>query len=166
MKKLDAKGMKFLWLIHIILMVAWMGAILCYLLILLSVNKAGESAVYGAYASIHAIDLYLIRNGALGLVLTGILYGVFTNWGFFRYKWVTIKWVTMILQIVLGAVYLGSHLDANIKMIEASTGRILSNPEFIRNQNTLIVGCIVQLTILLFVILISKFKPWSKKIQR
>lgn len=56
-----------------------MGGISSYLFILLSINMSGESAVIGAYISIHAIDLHLIRNGAVGLVLTGLIYGISTN---------------------------------------------------------------------------------------
>lgn len=163
MKKLGARGMKVLWLFHIIFMVVWMGGIISYLSILLAVNKMGEGGVYGAYSSIHAIDIYLIRNGALGLLVTGILYSVLTKWGFFKHRWITVKWIVMLFQIVLGAVYLGSRLDANMLMVKESTNGILSNPNFIKNHNTVIMGCAVQISILVFIIIISKLKPWARR---
>ena len=48
------------------------------------------------------IDDYLIIVGAVGCVLTGILYGLFTNWGFFRHRWITIKWLLTVLMVAMG----------------------------------------------------------------
>lgn len=39
--------------------------------------------------------------------MTGLIYGLFTNWFFFKHRWVTAKWILTILAIFSGTFMLG-----------------------------------------------------------
>lgn len=48
--------------------------------------------------SVHAqtlkfLDDYMVIVGANGCLLTGLVYSIFTNFGFVKFRWVTIKWL-------------------------------------------------------------------------
>ena len=48
--------------------------------------------LYGINLSMKLIDDFVIIPGGVGSLLTGLLYSIFTNWGWFKHKWVTTKW--------------------------------------------------------------------------
>lgn len=39
------------------------------------------------------IDYAIVIPGAILAVATGIIYGIFTKWGFFKHRWITVKWI-------------------------------------------------------------------------
>ncbi len=39
------------------------------------------------------IDKFFLIHGGIGIVLTALIYSIFTKWGFFKVKWVGVKWV-------------------------------------------------------------------------
>ena len=111
------------------------------------------------------IDYVFVIPGAICAVITGIIYGIKTNWGFFKYKWITVKWIIGILVIIMGTFVLHPiALD------------ILSNTEFLPEKNykiflkdwyseivTLQIMASIQAVALLFLIVVSVYKPWMKK---
>ena len=116
MKPLSLQSTRILWLIHIIAMIAWVGGIAANLLLQAVTVPLGEHALLGVYNSIHTIDVYIIRNGALGLLLTGFFYGVTTNWGFFKFRWIAVKWILFIMQMGFGIFYIGKLTELNYKI--------------------------------------------------
>jgi len=52
----------------------------------------------------------LILPAALLTVIVGLLYGACTPWGFFRFRWVTAKWVLTLAALLLAC--LGALWDA------------------------------------------------------
>ena len=49
------------------------------------------------------IDKFFLIPGGIGIVLTALVYSIFTKWEFFKVKWVGVKWV---LTVVLGLIYI------------------------------------------------------------
>ena len=75
---------------------------------ILIVNNMPADTVCGSksYSSVlKIIDDWLIIGGANGCLLTGILYAAFTMWGFFRYIWMTIKWILTAFMIATGTFF-------------------------------------------------------------
>lgn len=65
--------------------------------------KAGEGAgLYGINLSMKFVDDWIIIPGAMGSLLTGVLYTVFTRWGWFKHRWITVKWAITIFGILFG----------------------------------------------------------------
>ena len=48
------------------------------------------------------IDDIVVIPGAILTVVTGVIYGMFTNWGFFKHKWIIVKWILGITIIIVG----------------------------------------------------------------
>ena len=51
------------------------------------VNAANDGELYGVLSMMHYVDLFIIIPGAIGCLLTGIIYSAWTNWGWFRHRW-------------------------------------------------------------------------------
>ncbi|MGG6311356.1 hypothetical protein [Paenibacillus macerans] len=43
---------------------------------------------YLTYKSLILISDHVVRYGAVGTLVVGFVYGFFTNWGFFKHRWV------------------------------------------------------------------------------
>ena len=49
--------------------------------------------------------VYSVKYGAQGIILLGLTYGFFTPWGFFKQRWLTVKWILFTIQTIVISVY-------------------------------------------------------------
>lgn len=163
MKKLGAGGMKWLKILHIISVALWFGGIISLIALRSGLDLSSFDEVYATYNSMRLIDETLIRNGAQGILLTSIVYSIWTNWGFFKHRWVAVKWVVFIAQMVLGIAFLNVWVGGNVALLISEKSAALSNPIFLHNHLLIQYGTISQVILIVFLICISVLKPWKKK---
>jgi hypothetical protein len=163
MKKLGSNGTKWLKILHIISVTLWLGGITSLLALTLGLQLSDFEEVNAAYRSMKIIDTILVRNGAQGILLTSIIYSIWTNWGFFKHKWVAVKWVAFIAQMIFGIIFLSKWTEANIALLEVEKGMALINPIFMQNHLIRQTGIIIQIAIIVILICISVIKPWRSK---
>ena len=96
-------------------------------------------------------------------MLTGIAYGIWSKWGFFKHQWITVKWVLTIGLATLGGVALGKWVNGNVYSIEGINEYIATRVEFNRNVELTIFWGTFKLLSLLFVLWVSIMKPWKQK---
>ncbi len=134
MKKLSAKGMKALKVVHLLCAIAWFGSAISMNLLRHLVVVKDAAGMYWMAEILEAIDMKILVPGAVGCLLTGIVYGIFTNWGFFKHRWLTVKWVLTLFMILFGTFYMGPLVKENVLIGKAiiegtvmwrSTGRML-----------------------------------------
>jgi hypothetical protein len=105
----------------------------------------------------------VVIPGAIGSLLTGLIYSIFTQWGFFKHNWLTFKWIVTLTAILFGTFFLGPWETA---MMEIS-GKIgiasISDPAYIYNQQMNLMFGTVQVTVLCITIFVSILKPWKSK---
>ena len=162
--KLSAQGMKLLKVFHLIFILMWTIGVVIMSILNWKSEEFLPKFIYNQEMSLF-IDYVFVIPGAICAVITGIIYGIKTNWGFFKYKWITVKWVLGILVIIIGTFVLHPiALD------------ILYNSEYLPEENyttfltdwrpdivTLQVLATIQAIALIFLIVVSVYKPWMKK---
>lgn len=162
MKKFGATGMKILKTLHLTFVMLWTVGVIAMAILLLMKAQSGDE-LFMKYKAVRFIDDLIVIPTATITVLIGILYGIKSNWGFFKYKWVTVKWIVSIIVIVVGTFYLSPMLDANLELSDTQRNLAMSNAEMISRENQIFYcGCISSITLILLVI-ISVFKPWKAK---
>ncbi len=63
--------------------------------------------LFGINRSIRHVDLLVVViPGAFGWLATGLIYGIFSHWGFFRHDWLTCKWAITVAAILFGTFFL------------------------------------------------------------
>ena len=163
MYKLPRQGLKVLKLIHLVLIVGWLGGgmamnLLAYQMSTLD-NQAGLLA---AFNMIEAIAVQLASNCAMVTIVIGLIYGIFTNWGFIKHPWVILKWLISIFVIITGSIYTSAYLDKMQAAVEQSGAAALQSPAYqALAQANLRLG-IAQLMLLVLAVALSIWKPWSK----
>jgi hypothetical protein len=163
MRKLKAKGLKWLKGFHMIAVSCWVGGGVA--LILLYFLKDGVSdggVLYGINQSIHHVDiLIVVIPGAFGCLLTGLIYSLFSNWGFFKHPWLIFKWIVTVSAILFGTFFLGPWETAMMEISGQIGISSLKEPAYLYNENMNLIFGTIQVLVLMITIFVSILKPWK-----
>jgi hypothetical protein len=119
--------------------------------------------LYGINQAINFIDIWIIIPGNSGVIITGIIYSVFTNWGLFKHNWVTVKWIIAIYGMIFGIIWLGPWA-ASLEMISKAEGlKALSIERYTENLSMLYWWGSFQAATIIFAVFISTLKPWKSR---
>lgn len=164
-KKLTPKGVKVLKILHLFFAMLWICGAVCLTLVIFIADPQTGGEAFMKARIIQIIDDWSIIPGALGCLLTGLIYSIWTNWGFFKHTWITAKWIMTVVQILFGTFVLGPWVNGNVEITNTLRADALADPIFLHNiQMTKIWGT-TQMSLLLLYIIVSVWKPWksSKK---
>ena len=163
MAKLKARGLKWLKGFHLIAVSCWIGgAVALIMLYFLKNGVTDGNVLYGINQSIHHVDMtVIVIPGALGCLLTGLIYSSFSGWGFFKHTWMIFKWIITVAAILFGTFFLGPW-ESSMMEISGEIGILsFSDKEYLYNENMNLVFGSVQVLVLMITIFISIFKPWK-----
>ncbi len=165
MKKptLGIAGIKWLRATHLILSVIWLGGALSMLLLRFAWTPSAEGDLYAIDHATSVIDHSVVVPAAFASLLTGLLESWLTTWGFFKYRWVTLKWIVTVGLMVYAPLFQSRWLREieSISRIEGLAA--LQNPLYLQDQFLYTVSGIALVTSLVALSLISVLKPWMKK---
>lgn len=164
MPKLSSKGLKWLKGFHLIMVSCWIGGgVSLILLYFLKSGVTDGNVLFGINKSIHHVDIaVVVIPGALGCLITGLIYSCFSNWGFFKHGWMIFKWIVTVVAILFGTFFLGPW-ETTMMEISGKLGiSSLSNPEYLYNQKMNLIFGATQILVLMVTVFISIFKPWKK----
>ena len=163
MKKLTTKGMKALKVIHLVCAIAWFGSAISMNLLRHLVVVKDAAGMYWMAEILEAIDMKILVPGAVGGLLTGIVYGGFTNWGFFKHKWLTVKWVLTRFMILFGTFYMGPLVKENVLIGKAIMEGNGDAAQYCHNVMANAYAGLLQIVLLTVVTIVSVYKPWKRK---
>ena len=110
---------KIVLIIHVTCSVAWIGAVLAFLaLVLIAMNSAATANLLASWIAMRLIGWYVIVPLALASLLTGIIMALGTKWGLFRHYWVLIS---LVLTILATLVLLENMQTVNVFGLMAET---------------------------------------------
>lgn len=157
--KIKGKGLKYVKLFHLLFAIAWIGGAMSMMLLLFTPSGNTPQAMQMKANVFKLIDTWLIIVGAYGILLTGLVYSIMTNWGFLKHGWITAKWILTIIMIALG-IYMGQFVDGNVST--DLSFYTLHSSTYYANIDTLKTLAIIQILMLLSVIILSIWKPKRK----
>lgn len=164
MKKLGVQGRSWLKGFHIFFACAWVGTgISMMVLAMVNGHIQNGDEIYAVNASIKHLDDYIIIPAAFGSLITGLLISLYTNWGFFRFKWVIFKWAATLAQIIFGTFWLGPWTNGATEIADLERGLALQNSTYLYNKQMVLVFGGAQVLLLIAQVLISAYKPWGKR---
>ena len=163
MKQLSSRGQRWLKGFHVFFSSCWVGAAVCLTTAMFFTKTDDGVELYGQFISLKFIDDYIIIPGAMGCLLTSLIYALFTHWGWFKHRWITIKWIINLGGVVFGTFWLGPWINSLPPMIKAEGLNALVNPDYVHSQKMLYIWGTLQAFTLVFAVFISVLKPWKKK---
>ena len=76
---------------HLLFATMWIGGVMALVSLQLgAIPETKEMMYMGALAHL-IVDKFFLIPGGVGIVITAIVYGLFTSWGFFKHNWITVK---------------------------------------------------------------------------
>ena len=163
MKKLSSKGQRWLKSLHIYSACVWAGCATTLMIMQFFVDPDDGSEFYGILYTLDFIDLFILVPGAIGVFLTALVYSIWTNWGWFKHNWITVKWIICVFGLVFGTFWLGPWLSDMAHIAKDQGLKALDDPTYLSNRkNSMIYGTFQGLTVV-FAVFISTLKPWKKK---
>lgn len=161
--KLSANGMKGLKVIHLMCAIVWLGSAVSLNLLPHLVEVKDAAGMYWRAELLEAIDMQILVPAAIGCLITGILYGAFTNWGFFRHRWLTVKWVLTVFMILFGTFFMGPLVRENVEIGKALMQGEGDATKYWQNLTYNGYAGLLQLALLMIVTIISVYKPWKRQ---
>lgn len=157
------QGMVALKIVHLLGASCWLGgAVSLIFLNLYSPAASREGMLYCISFSSHVADMWVVIGLGLGTcVFTGFLYGVLTRWGFFRHRWVAVKWFVTGLCFASGWLFLGRWEGARLALSEAA-GNAALDAAYQQARALHLWGSLAQAGLLVFLVAISVIRPWKK----
>jgi hypothetical protein len=93
---------KLLLAIHLTMSVGWLGAVVAYIPLDLTVALSDEAdTVRGAWGAMDLIATLVLVPLALASLLTGLLISLGTRWGLLRHWWVVVSLVLTLIAVVV-----------------------------------------------------------------
>ncbi len=149
---------------HVLFVCLWLGTGLSMVLILtMKAQPNSDLHLYSVISSLKVIDDFIIIPSAIGCLITGLLFSLFTKWGFTKFYWIIFKWIIMILQIILGTFFLGPWLSNMLALSNELGFRANDNYQYISNYNLNLYFGTLQAVLIILAIFVSILKPWGKR---
>ena len=158
--KLTKTARKWILIPHILFSAIMVGNMATFVILNITVLTTSESSlIISCYKIMNILSDTSIKASTIGATVTGIILSVWTHYGLFKYWWIIIKEILTVLLIGINLWGMYSWtLEAleNIDMEGAEVHSILANHD-------LWTGVVLQIISLVFIIVISKFKPWGSR---
>jgi len=155
--------MKVLKIFHILFGIMWIGGVMALVSIMLGTEPRGVEQMYAVAKDHLVIDKFFLIPGGIGIVLTALVYSIFTKWGFFKVKWAGVKWGLTVVLVLIGKVYMGVTIEKNMDYAAMMLTEPLPVEPFFANVRNVAIAGIVQLVGFAAILILSVWKPWVKK---
>lgn len=152
--------------LHIIFASLWGGGSAAVVVIMCLFHPTNAVEVYAKYMSLYYIDLYVVGSGVLGCLVTALLYGRYTSWGFFKHWWLVVKWGTLIGYILMGLFFFMPWLDNSIELAKSLPPLQPFGAETLPIKTLHTSLTIIQISVVVFLAFISIKKPWGVRGKR
>jgi uncharacterized protein with FMN-binding domain len=164
MKKISGILLTILKTVHLLFIVLFFGG-LAVILVILELKTSGSLILSSAEVDliIYKLNGNLIYYSFLGLTTTAIIYGLFTNWGILRHRWIIIKWV---LLFTIAGIYIIVFSPSINGIVSLSNGGLNSGEtgnlyDILLRKS--ISSNIILNSILLIIFFISTMKPFGRR---
>jgi len=156
MKKLTKRWYKVLKIAHIYAAGLWCGGGVIIGILLLTITEV--NIIKNLEVALFIDEIIVIPSVFLCLV-TGILFSVFTHWGFIKHRWIIVKYIGNLAPPVMGILFHGDQFHKLVQIAnELGTHALLDN-SFKNLFNIFYIVCILNGLIILFMYIISVIKP-------
>lgn len=144
--------------VHIVASLALLGV--SAVLLVAGVHAATRDdarAAHSVYSLLRFLTFSLDLPLAATTLVSGVLLGLTSSWGLFRYRWVIVKLVAYAATLIIGLAFISPSLDTMIEVTEdGSVGES-------HRGSMLIVAAGVQVALLVGAATLGVFKPGGRR---
>lgn len=162
MKTLNRSQQNFLKSLHLIAVSLWLtGVVILGLMVFVSRNVITGDELYMYDYIYHFIDMKVITPAAIATLLTGLVYSIFTKWGFFKHGWLIYKWLVTLGIILVGTFYLGPMVSTMLEISDVKRIAALEDSYYQLGGTVGLWAAIINTVLLVTAVVFSVYKPWK-----
>ena len=162
MKKLTISQQKLLKAIHLVSVSLWLSSVVILMLLpIISKKITLGDELYMYNRAYHFIDMLILTPAAMLTLITGLIYSLFTKWGFFRHGWIVYKWFVTLFIIITGTVYLGPMVTKLLEISDVKRIAALQDQYYIQGEIIGQYAAIINSSLLIIAVFLSVYKPWK-----
>ncbi len=160
--QLSPNGQKCLKIIHLLLVSIWFTSIVIMTAIaFLAKGLKDGGEFYMLNYIYHFIDFKILTPAAIGTFITGLVYSIFTKWGFFKHGWIIYKWFVTLALILIGTFYLGPMTAEMLNISHELKLKALENAEYLSKFEIGLWAGFINSFLLILAFIFSTLKPWK-----
>jgi hypothetical protein len=164
MQKFRSTSLKVLKMLHIFMIVLFLGGILSSFALLMRLDLSSFDDVYSSYKIFNLISDNVVKIGAQGTIVLGLVFGFFTKWGFIKHKWLAVKWLLFIAQTSIGILVVDRLMVSNLALLTTEKALALTDPVFIHSHFLRQDDVILQIGLTLLALILSVLKPGRHRV--
>lgn len=154
--------MQWLRVLHILSMSIWFGAVVCIgSLAFICFFQLSETDFLTIAPLVPELYQKVVMPAAIFTIIQGIVYGLFTNWGFLKHKWVLFKWILVLLIIFCTGWGGIGNMFAVLDHVEKS-----GFAGGFTDGGMVLLFISLQIIFMIIMIILSVFKPMKRDGQR
>ncbi len=162
MQKLTMSQQRLLKSIHLISVSLWLSSVVTLMLLpIISKKITLGDEIYMYNLAYHFIDMFILTPAAILTLLTGLIYSIFTKWGFFRHGWIIYKWIVTFVLIIAGTFYLGPMTTKLLEISDIKRIAALQDQFYIHGVVIGLYVSIINSLLLIIAMVFSVYKPWG-----
>ncbi|UZJ38428.1 MULTISPECIES: hypothetical protein [Prosthecochloris] len=162
MKKMTASQQKLLKVFHLITASIWLSSVIALALLpIISSPTATGDEVYMYNLAYHFIDMFILTPAAVLTLITGLIYSLFTKWGFFQHGWLIYKWIVSLLIVITGTLYFGPLVTELLEIADLKRVAALEDRYYMQGHTIGLFAAIVNSSLLIVAVVVSVYKPWK-----
>ena len=165
MNKLGVKGKRVLKIFHLVFAIMWIGGVMALVSLMLGMQPESPEMMWMAAKSHLVVDEFFLIPGGIGIVVSAFAYGFFTEWGFFKHRWITVKWILTIALVLIGVFLMGRTIEYNMAYSDLILREGADEKLWWANVHKVTVCGFIQIVGFAIVIILSVLKPGRPKKQ-
>lgn len=160
---ISGRDQKLLKVCHLMAVSSWIGGCIALITLIFASSSAQESyELYGILNGVRFVNVVVVVYlGGFASFFTGLAYSLCTNRGFFKYRWITLKWMITLFTMATGAIMLGPWSTHLLEIVDLKGIAALETPGYIRTHTLLLIFLGIDLALLFVATVLSVFKPWE-----
>ncbi|MEK5440722.1 hypothetical protein [Fredinandcohnia sp. FSL W7-1320] len=156
--KLTKTARKWILIPHILFSAIMVGNMATFVILNITVLTTSDPfLITSCYKIMNILSDTSIKASTIGATVTGIILSVGTHYGLFKYWWIIVK---EILTVLLIGINLWGMYSWTLEALENIVEGGLETQSTLANLD-LWTGIVLQSITLVFLFVISKFKPWG-----
>lgn len=118
--------------------------------------------LYARNMTLIYIDDYVIMPAATGCFITGLIASYITGWGYIKFYWIVVKWVSFVILTISGWFWFIPWMTKMADATSAIRNMLIVDPGDMAAMDIHMIMAFSQSVLILFLVVISVYKPWGK----
>ncbi|MEJ3658359.1 hypothetical protein WEH80_35915 [Actinomycetes bacterium KLBMP 9759] len=148
------RGRQLLLVLHVLSSVGWVAMAVVQLTLLTRAFGMDGGDRLVTFETALFLENEILDPFGIATAYSGLMLSALTPWGFFRHRWVTVKFWLTLAAVLLGSLYLGHALEGIVEAERAGS---------MWSATSLVVGTCWTLCSLVLMVWVSIAKPWGRR---